>query len=107
MKTVKRTRIEILVDTPLIRRIRDIAAKAGTDGFTVTPILGGADMHGRWVEDHVTGGAANKVMFTTVVDADAAPRVIEALGTAMDDYGLSITTSQIEVVVPGSLDQTD
>lgn len=104
IKMLKRTRIEIVVDAALVRRIRDIAAAAGTVGFTITPIIGGADMHGRWVEDHVTGGAANKVVFATIVDADAAPQVIEALGPAMDDYGLTITTSQIEVVDPLSVE---
>ena len=96
--TFARKRIEILVDAPLLRRVRDIASDAGISGYTLLPTLGGGSDHGRWQEDQVTGGAGSKVMFTTIVDDDSAAQFLSALKPILDEYGLIVTMATVEVM---------
>ncbi len=93
-----RKKIEILVDAPLLRRIRDLAEECGVPGYTVLPTLGGGGRQGRWLDDQVTGGAGTKVVFATVVGNGVAERFLTALEPLLDEYGLMVTVSAVEVM---------
>jgi len=96
--TFARKKIEVLVDAPLLRRVRDIASDAGISRHTLLPTLGGGGDQGRWLEDQVTGGAGSKVLFTTIVDDDSAARFLSALKPILDEYGLIVTMTTVEVL---------
>ena len=98
--TTKRRKIEILVDTPLLRRIRQLADDIGLPGYTLFRTLGGEGGQGRWRDDQVTGGAGSKVLFTTIVDEAHADALVDALTPLLDEYGLIMTISTVEVVRP-------
>jgi nitrogen regulatory protein PII len=44
IETVIRKRIEILVDSPLVRRVTDAIDKAGITGWTVLPVTSGRSL---------------------------------------------------------------
>lgn len=92
------TKIEILVDEALLRRIRDFATEQGAKDYTVVPTLGGEVAQGRWWDDQVTGGAGSKVIFATIVDNETAGRLTEALAPLIDSYGLRVTATAVEIV---------
>ncbi len=96
--TVSRKKIEVLVDTPLLTRIQQLAADAGTSGYTLHRTVGGAGGQGRWRAEEVTGGAGSKLLFTTIVDETGAERFLSALEPLLSEYGLLVTVSSVEVI---------
>ncbi len=96
--TTKRKKIEILFDGPLLKRVRRIAREAGVSGYTLYPTLGGDGGRGRWHDDQVTGGAGTKFLFSSIVDEDLSDQFLETLIPLLDEFGLMITVSNVEVI---------
>lgn len=95
--TIKRQRIEVLVDTPLVKRIVDAAEAAGVTGYTLLPTLGGLGHSGRWADDQVSG-AASKVLFLTVTNDGKATKLIEALNPLLESHRLVLFSSEVDVI---------
>ncbi|MEM8749160.1 MAG: DUF3240 family protein [Pseudomonadota bacterium] len=100
----KRNKLEILVDRPLLRRVRDIALEADIPGFTLLPTVGGGGHHGRWSEEMVTGGAGSKVRFMTLIDDATVERLLEKLEPLISEYSLIVTIVQVEKITDDSND---
>jgi nitrogen regulatory protein PII len=96
--TKKQKKIEIIVDAPLFRRVRDLAADNGIKAYTFQPISGGDGKNGRWLDDQVTGGAGSKITFTVIVDTDDADRLLSSLEILVDELGLMVLISDVEVL---------
>lgn len=94
---VRRRKIEILVDAPLLRRVTAAAEAAGLTGYTLLPALGGAGHRGRWSDDQVTGAEA-KILFWAIMDAAKAAALVDALAPLLDSHGLLLASSDVEVV---------
>jgi hypothetical protein len=94
----KRKKLEILVDAPLLKRIRALANDVGVSGYTLYPTVGGEGEFGRWLDDQVTGGAGSKILFVTISDDESTDRLLQALVPLLDEYGLMITVSNVEVI---------
>ena len=98
VRTHSRKRIEILVDLPLLRRIRMLAQDVEIGGHTIQRVLEGSGEGGRWTDDRVTGGAGSKVVFSTIVDEESAERFLTVLEPLLEEYGLMVTLSTVEVI---------
>lgn len=96
--TFSRKKIEVLVDTPLLRRIQQLAADAGVSGYTLQRTVGGEGGQGRWRTEEVTGGAGSKLLFATIVDEEEAECFLTALEPLLTEYGLLVTVSSVEVI---------
>ena len=96
--TVPRKKIEVLVDTPLLSRIQELAGDAGASGYTLHRTVGGEGGQGPWRTEEVTGGAGSKLLFTTIVDEAGAERFLAALEPLLSEYGLLVTIASIEVI---------
>lgn len=96
IETVIRKRIEILVDTPLVRRVTDAIDKAGITGWTVLPVTSGSGRDGRWREERVTG--FDKSLVLTVASAEKADLLVEALAPLLGSHGLLLTMWNVEVI---------
>lgn len=94
---VRRRKIEILVDAPLLRRVTAAAEAAGVTGYTLLPALGGAGHRGRWSDDQVTGAEA-KLLFWAIMDAPKAEALLAALAPLLDSHGLLLALTDVEVV---------
>ena len=55
IETVIRKRIEILADSPLVRRVTEAIDKAGITGWSVLPVTSGSGRDGPWREERVMG----------------------------------------------------
>jgi hypothetical protein len=100
IKTVQRRKIEVLVDGPLINRLVDVAESVGVSAYTLLPVSGGRGGHGRWSDDQLSGAEA-KSLFVAVMPAERAEQLTEALAPLLDDYGLVLLASDVEVVRGG------
>jgi PII-like signaling protein len=95
--TVTRTRIEVLVDAPLVRRLVAAADEVGVSGWTVLPTVMGRGASGAWSDDELSGASA-KQLFMTVTSADKADRLVTALAPLLDAYGLVLIVGEVQVV---------
>lgn len=96
--TTPRKKIEILIDRPLMKRLRQITKDVELSGYTVFDAIGGEGGQGRWRDDQVTGGAGSKVLFISILNEDKAKEFLTAIEPLLDDYGLLVTVSTVEVI---------
>lgn len=95
--TVKRRKVEILADQPLLRRIIALAEECGVTGHSVLPVVEGSGQAGRWTHDDITG-AETKVMVVTITTEEQAGRLLAALAPLLASHGLLVWTSEVEVI---------
>ncbi|MFN3546860.1 MAG: P-II family nitrogen regulator [Mesorhizobium sp.] len=91
------SKIEILLDAPLVPRVTEIARQAGIAGYTILPTLGGAGQGGEWSEDLVAG-ADTKVLFWTVVSRDKAAALRDAVAPLLTAYGMVWVATSADVL---------
>lgn len=96
--TTPRKKIEILIDRPLMKRLRQITKDVELSGYTVFDAIGGEGGQGRWRDDQVTGGAGSKVLFVSILNEDKAEEFLTAIEPLLDEYGLLVTVSMVEVI---------
>ncbi len=96
--TTPRKKIEILIDRPLMKRLRQITKDVDLSGYTVFDAIGGEGGQGRWRDDQVTGGAGSKVLFISILNEQKANEFLAAIEPLLDEYGLLVTVSTVEVI---------
>jgi hypothetical protein len=90
-------RIEVLADTPLLRRICAAADAAGVTNYTLLETAGGRGAHGPWRHEDVTG-ATDKTLFITVASPEKAEALVAALEPLLDSHDLMLTITETSVV---------
>lgn len=96
METVIRKRIEILVDTPLVRRVTDAIDRAEITGWSVLPVTSGSGRDGRWREERVMG--TDKSLVLSIASAGKAEVLVDALAPLLTSHGLLLTMWNVEVI---------
>jgi PII-like signaling protein len=96
IETVIRKRIEILVDTALVRRITDAIDKAQITGWSVLPVTSGSGRDGRWREERVLG--TDKSLVLSIASAEKAEQLVAALSPMLNTHGLLLTMWNVEVI---------
>lgn len=96
IETVIRKRIEILVDSPLVRRVTAAIDMAGISGWSVLPVTSGSGREGRWHEERVTG--ADKSLILSIASPEKASALAEALAPILTSHGLLLTMWDVEVI---------
>lgn len=94
---VKRRRIEVLVDRPLVPLIMEAAKSAGIAGYSLVPVLGGAGLSGTWSDDEISGAQA-KLIFLTVASQDRTDRLVDLLSPLLDSHGLILIIGTVDVI---------
>ncbi|MEM9278568.1 MAG: hypothetical protein AAGA76_08335 [Pseudomonadota bacterium] len=83
-RLTSRKRIEVLVDAPLLKRVKTMAEEAGIIGYTVIPTLEGKGAQGEWRDERVSGGVGSKVIFLTIVSEERATAFLDQLEPILD-----------------------
>lgn len=96
IETVIRKRIEILVDTALVRRVTDAIDKAQITGWTVLPVTSGSGRDGRWREERVMG--TDKSLVLTIASMEKAEVLVDTLAPMLNSHGLLLTMWNVEVI---------
>mgnify|MGYP000269917909 CR=1 FL=1 len=96
IETVIRKRIEILVDSPLVRRVTDAIDRAGITGWSVLPVTSGSGRDGPWREERVMG--TDKSLVLTIASVDRAQALVETLAPMLTSHGLLLTMWDVQVV---------
>lgn len=96
IETVIRKRIEILADSPLVRRVTAAIDKAGITGWTVLPVTSGSGRDGRWHEERVTG--SDKSLVLAIASAEKAALLVDDLAPMLGTHGLLLTMWDVEII---------
>jgi hypothetical protein len=96
IETVVRKRIEILVDSPLVRRVTAAIDAADISGWSVLPVTSGSGRDGRWHEERVTG--TDKSLILSIASPQKASALAEALAPILTSHGLLLTMWDVEVI---------
>lgn len=96
IETVIRKRIEIFVDSPLVRRVTAAIDAAGISGWSVLPVTSGSGRDGRWHEERVTG--VDKSLVLSIASPEKAAALAEALAPILTSHGLLLTMWDVEVI---------
>jgi hypothetical protein len=95
-----RTKIEVICDQPLIRRLVAIANGVGMTHYTVLSALSGQGDAGPWSDDQLTSASA-KVMICFVTSPDLAANFLQDLGQILESHSLRVWVSSVQVFRPG------
>ncbi len=98
--TQSSTRIEVLVDAPLVARIVTAAQAAGILRYMIVPTLSGQGPLGRWRRDEVTG-TTTKQLVIAVCPPEQGEALIEALRPLVGSHDLQIVRSTVEMLSSG------
>lgn len=96
-ETIRRRRIEVLVDAPLARRVIAIARAVDIAGYTLLPTLEGEGRGGHWSDDQISG-AQSKRLFLSVTSAEKAAAFVDGIAPLLDSHGLLLLLSDVDVV---------
>lgn len=96
IETVILKRIEILADTPLVRRVTDAIDRAGITGWSVLSVQSGSGRDGAWREERVLGN--DKSLILTIASQDKAALLAEDLAPILSSHGLLLTMWDVEVI---------
>jgi nitrogen regulatory protein PII len=97
MQLVGRKRVEIVIDTPLCAWLTREAEAAGIPHHTLLAADSGRGRTGGWRDEDVSG-ALSKKMFVAVAKQEQVDALIDALAPHLDEYGLIVMISDVEVV---------
>jgi nitrogen regulatory protein PII len=93
-------RIDIIVESPLVRIIAGKLDEEQVSGYSVLPVLQGRGTDNAWNSEGQVSDTANMVALFCIVDASRADRVVDAvLATIRDRIGF-VTISDVMVVRP-------
>lgn len=96
MQTHTAKRVEIVIEAPLERRLKDTLEEAGVTGFTVLPVLGGSGRSGRWSREGQVG-RSGMVMFVCLIRPDRLDNLLEAAFAVVEKHigVVSVTDAQV------------
>ena len=100
MKLVPRKRVEVRIDKPLMRRVREVAIGAGIDDLDFLTTMGGVRKNEFWSDDQVTGGAGSVIILVAITDDKRAEQFVQALKPLWDAYSLKITVTDTNIAEP-------
>ena len=99
MKTVRRRKLEIIAEAPVLSRIEEILREQGVRGWSVFVGSEGRGGSGDW---HAAGlsSAEEKRLIIALTTNEAADRVLEKLSEFFDDYPGIVFASDVDVLRP-------
>ena len=78
MQTHKAKRVEIIIEAPMERRLKEALGRAGVTGFTVLPVLGGSGRSGQWSREGQVSRAAGMVAVVCIIRPDRLDGLLDA-----------------------------
>ncbi|MFZ9686115.1 MAG: P-II family nitrogen regulator [Gemmobacter sp.] len=79
MQTHPASRVEIIIEAVMERRLADLLLGAGVKGFTILPVGGGSGRSGHWSRDGQPGRAGGMVAFVCLCRPERVDQLLEAI----------------------------
>lgn len=98
MQTHKAKRVEIIIEAPMERRLRDTLSKAGVTGFTVLPVLGGSGRSGYWSREGQISRAAGMVALVCIIRPERLDTLLQAAFSVVERHIGVVCITDCEVL---------
>lgn len=98
MQTFPKKRIEIIIETPLARRLAERLQAADAPGYTILRALGGSGRDGAWSGGGLAGGVGQMTLFICIVDAAKVDAILEPTFEIVSRQIGIISIGDVEVV---------
>ena len=98
METHRAKRIEIMIETPALRRVRRALENAGVRGYSILSVEGGYGRTGSWSSEGEVSIASDMDMIWCIVAEERAEAVVDAVFSVVDRQIGVVTISDCEVV---------
>jgi len=98
MQTHQAKRVEIIIEAPMERRLRDALSKAGVTGFTVLPVLGGSGRSGAWSREGQVSRAAGMVALICIIRPERLDEMLDAAFAVVERHIGVVSVTDCEVL---------
>lgn len=99
MKTVRRRKLEIIIEAPVLGRIEQILREEGVRGWSVFRGVEGRGTSGEWHAGGLSSAEENRLIIA-LTTAEAADQVMGKLAAFFEDYPGIVYASDVEVLRP-------
>ena len=98
METHRAKRVEIIIEAPMERRLKDALKQAGVTGYTVLPVLGGSGRSGAWTREGQVSRAAGMVAFVCIIRPDRLDDLLDAAFAVVESHIGVVTVTDCDVL---------
>ncbi|MEM0987665.1 MAG: transcriptional regulator [Pseudomonadota bacterium] len=98
MQTHPAKRVEIIIESPMERRLRAALEEADITGYTVLPVLGGSGRSGGWSREGQIGRAGGMVAVVCIVRADRVDGLLDAAFAVLERHIGVVSVTDCEVL---------
>jgi nitrogen regulatory protein PII len=98
METHKAKRVEIIIEAPMERRLRQALEGAGVSGYTVLPVLAGSGRSGAWTREGQVSRAAGMVAFVCIIRPDRLDGLLDAAFAVLESHIGVVSVTDCDVL---------
>ena len=98
MQTHPAKRVEIIIESPMERRLRTALEEADVTGYTVLPVLGGSGQSGSWSREGQVGRAGGMVAVVCIVRPDRVDALLDAAFAVVERHIGVVAVTDCEVL---------
>lgn len=86
MKTHDAKRVEITIETVMLRRLTEALKSAGVTGWTVLPVLGGSGRSGEWSREGQVGRGTGLVQVVCLIHPDRLDPLLDSAFAVVEKH---------------------
>lgn len=94
-------RLELIIETPAVRRAETVLKEAGATGWTITPAISGQGRTNRWSIGTDISGASDMVVLICVGDENVLKPALSRLHDLLGRHIGVLNLSEVSVLRPG------
>jgi len=98
METFKKKRIEIVIESLVLKRLLEVFHNQGVTGYTVFSAQAGSGMSGPWQAEGVLGGTSELRVVFCIIDESRVDDVLKPVFELVSRHIGIVTISDVEVV---------
>lgn len=91
-------RVEIIIEAPLERRLRETLTDADVTGFTVLPVLGGSGRSGVWSREGQISSAGGMVAFVCIIREERLDDLLDSVFKMVERHIGVVTITDCQVL---------
>jgi nitrogen regulatory protein PII len=100
MQTFPKKQLTIILEMPLLARMRRLLDAEGVTGYTIFPALAGRGTQGPWDSEGALGDTGKMVQMLCVLDGEACDRVLDHVFALLGGQIGIVTVQDVQVVRP-------
>jgi nitrogen regulatory protein PII len=95
-----KTRLELIIERPALRRAESLLEESGVIGWTVLPAISGRGARKRWSRGTDISGASDMVVLVAIGGTDIIEAAVETLAELLSSHIGVLNISAVQVVRP-------